>query len=109
MQENLWHRFPLKGTNQILRISSTPDEVAAGSTITIHAKATLVRAQVFAGPYVNVNEVYKEMVDIDATNLRHSIAKSLKITAKKTIYVGVIYTPVDDGSIQVKYTRTGTC
>ena len=92
-----------------MRISSTPDEVAAGSTITIHAKATLVHVQVFAGPYENVDEVYKEMVDIDATNLRHSIAKSLKITARKTIYVGVIYTPVDDGSIQVKYTRTGTC
>ena len=79
--------IPVQG-QRCFYIFETRNEVATETTITINAKATTGKLDIFAGTHSNVRGVYADMANLDAAGISEGKLQ-FTISAASTIYIGL--------------------
>ena len=94
---------PVQG-QRCFYIFETRNEVATESTITIYAKATTGKLDIFAGTHSNVRVIHADMANLDAAGISEGKLQ-FTISAASTIYIGV--KPARPGAgCELHYTTT---
>lgn len=101
--EGHWHAVPFKGNHHCLKyMLVTPNQVPAGTTMTIHARATRGKTLVFSDARVDVRENLKPTMLLDTAGAHVNDFK-IQISATSKMYIGVeLASP--DSTCEIKYT-----
>ena len=105
VEENIWYPVRFEGNHHCLYMIATPNQVPAGTTVTIHARATKGKMMVFYDTRFDVRESLQPPMVLETArdSTDFEIETKMQISVASKMYIGVeLVTP--DSSCFIKYT-----